>query len=272
MDTTLITTTGVLPPSGRHRFAITEPATARRVAHAGPWALVGVLAIPTAWVDLYVAARTIDLWGVWALAVAGQSLAVCRAAATVRRAAAGRLFPTKAANRRAGQFLGALILLPYGNYAEQHRNARLAARRADGSAWALDGTGMTGLAVDATARRAGGYEAWREAFRVLAGESHDETHSRPQIRSTLVSVISCVWMLSVALVGLRLMPGAWLVGWLLPLSIGSAAAFVMGRFGRRTRVAVDRRTIAFDVVDSSPLPAIQPIKPRSRNWAISAGS
>ena len=80
MDTTLVTTTGVLPPSGRHRFAIDEPATARRVAHAGPWALVGVLAIPTAWVDLYVVARTIDLWWVWTLAVAGQSLAVFMAA------------------------------------------------------------------------------------------------------------------------------------------------------------------------------------------------
>ncbi|GEM_PF-6775210 len=270
MDTTLVTTDASFP--AKRRFDIDEPAAARRVAHAWPWALVGVIAIPTAWVDLYVVARTIDRTWMWALAIAGQSLAVFLATASVRRAAAGRLFESKAANRRAGHFLGALLLLPYTVFAEQHRTARLAARRADGSPWALDGTGMTGLAIDATARRGGGYEAWRESFRILAGETHAETHSPQQIRSALVSVVSCVWMLTVAIVGFRFSTQAWAAAWLLPLAIGTTTAFVVGRIGRPNRIAVDRRAVAFEVVGPGPLPEIQPISPRSRSWAISAGS
>ena len=205
----------------------------------------------------------------WVLAFVGQTLAVVSAGVLVRRAAVARLFPTRRANRIAGHFLGALLVLPYSVFAPQHREARLRARREDGSLWALDGRVNAGLAIDAQPQRAMGYGSWHEAVRVLAGESHEETHTRSQLRSALISVLGCVWMLSIVAIGMRFEPVGWLVAWFAPLLAGTAVLTAWGMAVRPRASRLDRETFAFIVESTTDA---QPIVPAPRSWSISAGS
>jgi hypothetical protein len=270
VDTTLVKTSGVaLTDAGYHDAQDAAHVLPLRALSTNRWAVAAVIAVPAVWVDLFVLARTIDRAWVWVAAWIGQALAVFGAGVLIRRAAAGQLFSTYRMNRVVGHFLGAVLLLPYTLFAEQHRTARLAARREDGSRWAIDGRARTGLAVDADRSRLGGYRSWHEAVQILAGEKHTESHSQVQIRSALLSVVTCAWMLTVAAIGLRFDTVAWLTSWLVPLLVGTTATFVVGAMTRRRRERLDRTTNAFEIV-ATPIP--QEILPASRSWAISAGS
>ena len=270
MDTTLVTTSGIgLTDVGFQDTQHVAHVLPERALSRHRWNMVAIIAVPAIWIDLFVLARSVDRAWFWAAAWFGQALAVFGAGVLIRRAAAGRLFATHRMNRAAGHFLGALLLLPYTVFAEQHRTARLAARREDGSRWGIDGTARTGFAIDATTARLGGYRSWHEAAQILAGEKHTESHSRVQIRSALLSVVACAWMLTTAIIGLRFETLGWLTSWLLPLLAGTTGTIIVGALARRRRVLLDRSTNAFEVL---PTPIPQEILPASRSWAISAGS
>ena len=270
MDTTLLTSIDAAYSSiGRHENILAEDLVPARSESRGHWSMVALAAVPALWIDLVILARAFDRLWVSAAAVIGQSFVVLAGAVLLRKAAAGRLFSTSKGNRTAGHVLGAMLLLPYTVFAEQHRHDRLAARRVDGSSWALDGKASTGFAVDATASRIGGYRSWHEAARILAGEAHTETHSRVQIRSALVSVVACAWMLTVAVVGFRFDAELWLTSWLLPLVAGTTLATAVGTVTRRRLRRLDRTANAFEVVATRPP---QEILPAARSWVMSAGS
>ncbi len=270
MDTTLVTTPDIAySGAGLHRDRLGADLASSSTAVGHRWALVASLAVPAVWIDLFVVARAVDRSWFWLVAIAGQTLAAASGAALLRRAATGSLFGSRRANRAAGHLLGSLLLLPYTVFAEQHRQARMAARRADGSTWGLDGTALTGFAVDADARGMAGYGAWPEAARILIGEKHLESHSRSQIRSALIGVVGCAWMATVFAVGLRFAPAAWLVSWLLPLVLGTALTVVLGIAVRGRRQQIDRRTNAFELIPTGPA---QEMVPASRSMVISAGS
>lgn len=267
MDTILVTTHR-FPTGGFAARRAVEPVSSSRTSRV---AAAAALALPVVWLDLYVIARSMDPGVAWGAVFGGQVLIALAITLLVRRAAAGSMFSSMPANRAVGHLLGALVLLPYSVYAESHRTMRLRARRADGSNWALDGRASTGLAIDMTPRRWLGYRTWSDASRILAGEVHDETHPRLLIRSALVSVVACAWMLSVVAIGLRFEAVAVLAGWVVPVVVAQLALAVAGRIVRSRRVPIDRTTNAFEVVLETRGAPAQAIVPAARRVSISAG-